>query len=89
MCLQNMITIGTLLFATGNIKVALSYHIAVEPESSLQYNGHIVSIFSFYIIILLFDFVFHFLSYLVVLIFFTIALPYQFQEELEFCLKMG
>lgn len=55
MCLQNMITIGTLLFATINIGVALSYHIAIEPESSLQYNGISVSI-SISIIIACFSF---------------------------------
>lgn len=41
-------TIGThlllFLIANENLKLATSYHIAVEPQSTIQYNGHIVSI---------------------------------------------
>lgn len=52
MWLPNMMTIGThlLLFLIANekLKLATSYHIAVEPQSTLQYNGHIVSIFLFF-----------------------------------------
>lgn len=50
MCLLNMM-IGThlliFLIALENFKLAKAYHISVEPQSTLKYNGHIVSSYFF------------------------------------------
>lgn len=62
-------TIGThllmiLLIALENFKLATAYHISVEPQATLKYNGHVVSSFGCFF----FFFSLHFSVLLVIIV---------------------